>query len=112
MRVAAAKTIKVDDLYAAYRSWAEESGHSKPTKQNFGRDLRAAVPSVRVERPRGEDDRPRQYVGIDLAAATELHACVQCGHADGREEMCAFADETVWLHPECQHAYRYANKLV
>jgi hypothetical protein len=35
--------------------------------------------------------------------------CAQCGkRSDGLEELCAFPDEEVWLHPECQRAY--ANK--
>ena len=38
--------------------------------------------------------------------AEKAHVCAQCGKpADGREEFCAIGDETVWLHPECQHAY-------
>ena len=34
------------------------------------------------------------------------HMCAQCGKPpDGREVFCAFPDEEVWLHPECQRAY-------
>jgi putative DNA primase/helicase len=44
--------IRTDDLYAAFKQWAEDNGHSKRSKQTFGRDLRAAVPSVSVMRPR------------------------------------------------------------
>jgi putative DNA primase/helicase len=32
--------------------------------------------------------------------------CVQCGgQPDGTERLCAFGEETVWLHPECERAY-------
>ena len=37
----------MDDLCAAWRSWAEDNGHARKTKQTFGRDLRAAVPQFR-----------------------------------------------------------------
>jgi putative DNA primase/helicase len=57
---------EIDALYAAYRAWAEHNGHSKSAKHVFGRDLRAAVPSVRVTRPREANARPRTYLGIRL----------------------------------------------
>ena len=99
--VNAAKEITVDALYAAYRPWCDDNGHPKLSKQNFGRDLRAAVPSVRVTRPREEGARPRVYSGIDL-----MRVCAHCGKpSDGNEELCAVGDETLWLHPECQRAY-------
>jgi putative DNA primase/helicase len=60
--------IAVDDLYAAWRTWAEDDGHAKSTKQVFGRDLRAAIPGLRVARPGAHDasDRSRVYVGVGL----------------------------------------------
>ena len=62
---------------------AEDNGHAKATKQNFGRDLRAAVPSVRVKRPRDGEARSRVYSGINLMQ----HVCAQCGGPpDGRDE--------------------------
>ena len=61
--------IVVEELYAAYRFWCEDNGHPKATKQNFGRDLRAAIPSVRMKRPREGEDRVRAYTGIDLMPA-------------------------------------------
>src|SRR5262249_1166036 len=61
--------VGCDDLYAKYRTWAEDNGHHRMAKTVFGRDLRAAVPSIRVERPRDDEDneetnRPRKYIGI------------------------------------------------
>jgi putative DNA primase/helicase len=106
-RIDAAMEVIIDDLYAAYCSWAADNGHAKPSKQNFGRFLRAAVPSVRVQRPRDAGTRPRFYTGINLAgeADAEAHVCAQCGKADGREERCFIGGEEAWLHPECQRAY-------
>jgi putative DNA primase/helicase len=62
------RAITVDDLYAAWRSWAEDNGHGRSSKQLFGRDLRAAVPGLRVVR-HGTDERIRVYVGIGLREA-------------------------------------------
>ena len=82
-QVDAAKEITVDALYAAYRSWCEDNGHAKATKQNFGRDLRAAVPSVSVKRGREGEARFRVYSGISLTQ----HVCAQYGGpSDGRDE--------------------------
>jgi putative DNA primase/helicase len=60
--------VAVDVLYAAWKTWAEDNGHVRSTKQVFGRDLRAAVPGLRVARPGAHDDpdRPRVYVGVAL----------------------------------------------
>ena len=82
-------------------SWAEDNGHAKLSKQNFGRYLRAAVPSVRVKRPRDEGTRPRVYSGIDSHATSAPNAAT----VGRQEEFCAIGDEKVWLHPECQRAY-------
>ena len=102
--VEAGREITVDQLYVAYRSWCDDNGHVRATKQNFGRDLRAAVPSVSVKRGREGEARFRVYSGISLVE--QQHVCDQCGSlSDGREELCAIGDETVWLHPECQRAY-------
>ena len=60
------KEIAVDELYGAYKVWCEDNGHPKATKQTFGRDLRAAVPSISVTRPRGVETRFRAYAGICL----------------------------------------------
>jgi putative DNA primase/helicase len=61
------KEVPIDDLYAAYKRWADDNGHSKKSKQTFGRDLRAVVPSLSVKRLRDTSDhRHRTYVGIGL----------------------------------------------
>jgi putative DNA primase/helicase len=59
--------IAVDGLWKAWRTWADDNGHGKGgTKQLFGRDLKAIVPSLRVRRVGEREDRERIYVGIGL----------------------------------------------
>jgi putative DNA primase/helicase len=61
------KEIGVDSLYAAYKTWAEDAGHTKLSRNLFGRDLRAAVPAIHKQRQRDDEgDRTHVYVGIDL----------------------------------------------
>jgi len=62
----AAKEVEVERLYDAYKIWCEVNEHPKASKQMFGRDLRAAVPSVRRTRPRADSERHYFYVGIGL----------------------------------------------
>ena len=58
----------VDALYVEWRRWCEDNGIDKPgTKQTFGRNLRAVVPTLRVVRPRDGDARERRYAGLSLA---------------------------------------------
>jgi P4 family phage/plasmid primase-like protien len=68
------KQIEVQRLYSAYRAWCDENGHVKATKASFGRDLRAAIPSVKRRRLREEadDDRIYVYFGIDLAGGSDI----------------------------------------
>jgi putative DNA primase/helicase len=63
------REIAVDDLYTAWGSWAVDNGHVKSTKQVFGRDLRAAIPGLRVARPRDGAERERVYKGVALRCA-------------------------------------------
>jgi putative DNA primase/helicase len=58
--------IRGRDLYAAWKSWAEDNGHKAGTKQTLGRNLRAVVPGLRSERPRDAGERDRWYRGIAL----------------------------------------------
>jgi putative DNA primase/helicase len=61
--------VEVNKLYAGYKNWCEDNEHPKSTKQVFGRDLRAVVPSIRVVQP-GTVDRSRHYVGLSLREGT------------------------------------------
>ena len=52
-------------------NWCDDNGHTKPTKQTFGRNLRAAFPQVRIKRPREgdwrvKDERVSTYEGVAL----------------------------------------------
>lgn len=65
------ESVAVDDLYAAYGRWADLNGHRRLTKQLFGRDLRAALPTLRMSQPRGGGGRRREYIGIRLLSIAE-----------------------------------------
>ncbi len=57
----------VADLFDAWKTWCEAKGRREPgTEQTFGRDLLAAVPTLRRVRPRTGEDRYRGYEGIGL----------------------------------------------
>ena len=64
-------------LYTEWRDWCEDQGRDKPgTKQTFGRDLKAAVPALRVTQPRDGDTRLRMYQGITLKSTWHAMARV------------------------------------
>jgi putative DNA primase/helicase len=61
------RRIQTKTLYAAWRTWCESEGRDHPdTLQSFARDLRAAVPGLRVDQRRLDGDRVRYFEGIDL----------------------------------------------
>ncbi len=65
--IGAGHRAAVADLYLAWRGWCEAHGRREPgTEQSFGRDLLAAVPSLRRCQPRDGDQRYRAYEGIGL----------------------------------------------
>ena len=64
-------TVVIDELWRAWKDWCASDNRSAGTKGIFGRDLRAAVPMLKRERPRkkdGEEDeqRPYHYKGLTL----------------------------------------------
>lgn len=63
-QVGAGYQVAVDDLWKAWRGWALDNGAVPGSKQLFGRDLRAALPALRVRQLGTE--RQRTYVGITL----------------------------------------------
>ena len=65
-KTGATREIEPDSLYGAYKVWCEDNEHPKASKHAFGRDLRAAVPSIRKERRGDGKDRRQVYVGIAL----------------------------------------------
>jgi putative DNA primase/helicase len=70
-QIDAGHEVPVDELWEAWKSWAEDNGHHKSTKQRFGRDLRAAHARVRVVHARDGEERMRVYRGITLKALSE-----------------------------------------
>jgi putative DNA primase/helicase len=60
--------VEVSQLFAAWLDWCQEQNREHAgTLQTFGRDLHAALPALRVVRPRSEDGgRERYYEGIAL----------------------------------------------
>ena len=67
--VEAGAEVPCQELFDRWRSWCEAQGRDNPgTTQSFGRDLRAAVPGLSVQRPRiaGGDERKRVYAGLRL----------------------------------------------
>lgn len=65
--VAQGATATVDEVWDAWKAWADDNGVAKGTRQVLGRNLRSAVTSVRTGRPRDEDgSRTRIFEGIRL----------------------------------------------
>jgi putative DNA primase/helicase len=60
-----AAKIATDTLYAKFGQWCEDEGHPKPDAAHFGRDLKAAFPSVQKTRDR-KAGRAAFYSGIRL----------------------------------------------
>lgn len=53
-------------LYAAYQTWCSDNGHHASSTGVFRRDLRAALPTIKVSQRRDGDTRQRVYVGLSL----------------------------------------------
>ncbi len=78
-------SVPIDDLFREWKAWCESHGRDHPgTQQTFGRDLRAAMSSLKVKQPRADDGtRERVYHGIGLRESdvgTQWHAHgTRCG---------------------------------
>jgi putative DNA primase/helicase len=64
--ISAEKQIETNVLYEAYRVWCATNEYPKAPKHVFGRDLRAAVSSIRLTQPGAPHQRGRFYLGIAL----------------------------------------------
>lgn len=60
-------SVKKDELYDAYREYCRKSGYSSMHKENFFRELYAAVSTLRQARPRVDGKREWRIEGIGLA---------------------------------------------
>lgn len=59
--------ISINALFQEWKNWSDRNGsHSSGTKQRFGRDMRSALPNLRISYRRDGDDRQRFYEGIRL----------------------------------------------
>jgi putative DNA primase/helicase len=59
--------VHVKDLFEAWRRWCRESGREHPGSLHvFGRDLRAAMPALKIGHHRVEGRLQRFYVGLRL----------------------------------------------
>lgn len=83
--VGAEHTAHCDALYRAWKAWCEEHGRKHTTNaQTFGRDLRAAVPSIKVVQRRNADgSRYRAYQEVGLSRSGTRDSAMypqQSGH--------------------------------
>jgi putative DNA primase/helicase len=61
------QSVETATLYGKWQSWCTLQGRAwAGTAQTFGRDLRAAVPGLRVAQPRTDGSRQRCYEGVGL----------------------------------------------
>jgi putative DNA primase/helicase len=69
--VAPDKTAYTEKMYSRWQLWCSANNRLSGTAQTFGRDLRAAVPGLTSERPRGgaEPERKRVYRGVGLSGS-------------------------------------------
>jgi putative DNA primase/helicase len=65
-------TVPVELLYQSWKMWCDGAGRKEHgTKQTFGRDLKATIPSLRTTQPRDGDSRSRSYEGVGLKEDTQ-----------------------------------------
>lgn len=65
-----AYSTSVDEMYEAWRTWCRMEGRDHPgTRQSFGRDLRAALPGLKMIHPRVGGEPQRAYQGLRLKPA-------------------------------------------
>ena len=65
-QIGAGNIISCQRLYDAWCSWCDTQGQKPNTLQTFGRDLRAALPWLRISQKRTNQGRFRHYEGITL----------------------------------------------
>ncbi len=64
-----AKSVETGALFTAWCDWCRQQNRSAGTVAQFGRDLHAAVPGIKVMQPRSAAGRSRVYQGIGLQSA-------------------------------------------
>ena len=65
-RIGPEHEVEIPELYGAWRDWNGERNREVGSEQIFGRDLRSALPHIRVSQPRRDGCRLRLYSGVSL----------------------------------------------
>jgi putative DNA primase/helicase len=63
------RTVGVATLFAMWCDWCKIQNRNPGTEAQFGKDLHASVPGIKVTQPRTATGRPRVYDGIGLKSA-------------------------------------------
>jgi putative DNA primase/helicase len=82
-----------DDLYAAWKDWAERNGHRAGAKSTFGRDLRAVVPELGQTQPRIGGRQVWFYTHIGLAPVSPVSDDEDAGQDDFRDTGSPVSDQ-------------------
>jgi putative DNA primase/helicase len=94
--VGTGRRVAVSELFAAWQAWCEGQGGVRAgTKQTFGRDLRAALPAVKIRDGGGKGATRRSYDGICLVGPEDTHDMVDTdnpAHPRGDQEYDADHD--------------------
>jgi putative DNA primase/helicase len=77
-------SVDVDTMFTAWKTWADDRGLKPLTSPVFGRDLRAACPTIDTARPRLGACRSRVYTGVKLSN-TRIDETSSCDAADADE---------------------------
>ena len=64
--VGADYSVEVDTLWTGWKGWCEGDNRHPGTKAVFGRDLKAAIPTIRQTKPRSKGGRKRVYEGLGV----------------------------------------------
>jgi len=59
-------SVSTDELFDAWKKWCESQGTTPGAKSIFGKNLRAAVPSIKKSHPREGEGRHWKYKGVKL----------------------------------------------
>lgn len=78
-------TVARDELYAAWKEWAEVNGHHSGAKSTFGRDLRAVVPEVGQTQPLIRGRQVWCYTHIGLLPVLPVYEGENTGQSDSAE---------------------------
>ena len=65
--------VEAEMLWVAWKTWCDGEGRHPGTKAVFGRDLKAAVPTVNRVRSRHDEARSYVYEGIQLRDSSLIH---------------------------------------